>query len=272
MALATAAAFFLAAASPARAEPVDAFPKAAAAYVVERDGRLLWAGHPDERLPPASLTKMMTALLVIEEGRLDEPVVVAREAAEEPPTKLGLRAGERFRTRDLLTAAIVRSANDACRALAEARGGQDAFVARMNARAAALGMKDTRFRNACGHDADGQYTTASDLARLARAVAARPEYLAASGLRRAAIRALDGGRTISFGNTNALIGRFPGAIGLKTGTTEKAGTCLAALAERNGSRVLMILLRARDRWWGGDALLGRAFAAAAPHPATASAP
>jgi D-alanyl-D-alanine carboxypeptidase (penicillin-binding protein 5/6) len=269
-ALATAAALFLAAAAPSRAAELDAFPRAAAAYLVERDGRVLWAGHPDQRLPPASLAKMMTALLVIEEGRLDEPVVVARAAAAEPPTKLGLREGERFTTRDLLTAAIVRSANDACRALAEARGGQDAFVARMNARAAALGMKDTHFVNACGHDAEGQYTTAADLALLARAVAARPEYLAASGLARAAIRALGSGRRLAFGNTNALIGRFQGAIGLKTGTTEKAGTCLAALADRGGTRVLLILLRARDRWWGGDALLDRAFAAA-PR-ATASAP
>lgn len=253
----------LAAAAPARSAR-NAFPKAAAAYVVERDGRLLWSGAADRRLPPASLAKMMTALLVVEGGRLDETVAVSRAAARETGTRLGLRAGERFEVRDLLTAAIVRSANDACRALADARGGEAAFVARMNARAAELGLRNTRFVNACGHDAPGQYSTAADLARLADAVAAKPEYLKASGLERATIRTRDGGREFSFDNTNALIGRYPGAIGLKTGTTPGAGTCLAALAQRDGTRVLLVMLNARDRWWGGDAVLDRAFAADPP--------
>jgi len=254
----------LAAAAPVRAAR-NAFPKAAAAYVVERDGRLLWSGAADKRLPPASLAKMMTALLVVEGGRLDESVAVSRTAARETGTRLGLREGERLTARDLLTAAIVRSANDACRALADARGGsQAAFVAKMNARAAELGMRNTRFVNACGHDADGQYSTAADLALLAGAVAAKPEYLSASRLERATIRTQDGKRSFTFDNTNALIGRYPGAIGLKTGTTPGAGTCLAALAERDGTRVLMVLLNAKDRWWGGDAVLDRAFAADPP--------
>lgn len=253
----------LAAAAPAAAAS-NAYPKAAAAYVVERDGKVLWSGNADKRLPPASLAKMMTALLVIEGGRLDETVTVGRAAARETGTRLGLREGDRLRARDLLTAAIVRSANDACRALADARGGTEAeFVARMNARAALLGMNDTRFANACGHDADGQYSTAADLARLANAAAGLPEYMSAARLERATVRT-EAGREFAFDNTNALIGRYPGAIGLKTGTTPGAGTCLAALAEKDGSRVLMVLLRSRDRWWGGDALLDRAFAAEAP--------
>lgn len=249
----------LAAAAPATADK-NAFPKAAAAYIVVRDGNVLWSGAADKRLPPASLVKMMTALLVIEGGRLDESVSVSRAAAKETGTRLGLREGERLKVRDLLTAAIVRSANDACRALADARGGsQEKFVATMNARAAALGLKNTRFTDACGHDADGQYSTAADLARLAEEAAKRPEYLSAAKLERATIRT-KGGREFTFDNTNALIGRYPGAIGLKTGTTPGAGTCLTALAEKDGVRVLLVMLRARDRWWGGDALLDRAFA------------
>lgn len=253
----------LAAAVPAAAAR-NAYPKAAAAYVVERDGKVLWSGNAEDRLQPASLAKMMTALLVIEEGRLDEAVTVSRAAARATGTRLGLREGERLKTRDLLTAAIVRSANDACRALADARGGTQAkFVARMNARAAELGLKNTRFANACGHDADGQHTTAADLAALANQVAKTPQYMSTAKLERATIRT-EAGREFSFDNTNALIGRYPGAIGLKTGTTPGAGTCLAALAEKDGTRVLIVLLRARDRWWGGDALLDRAFAAEAP--------
>ncbi|MFI5346151.1 MAG: D-alanyl-D-alanine carboxypeptidase family protein [Elusimicrobiota bacterium] len=254
----------LAAAVPARAAS-NAFPKAAEAYVVERDGKLLWSGAADKRLPPASLAKMMTALLVIEGGRLDQTVAVSRAAARETGTRLGLREGERLKARDLLTAAIVRSANDACRALADARGGsQAAFVEKMNARAAGLGMRNTRFVNACGHDADGQYSTAADLALLAGEVAKKPDYLSASRLERATIATEGARREFSFDNTNALIGRYPGAIGLKTGTTPGAGTCLAALAEKDGVRILMVMLRARDRWWGGDALLDRAFAETPP--------
>lgn len=253
----------LAAAVPA-AGAENAYPKAAAAYVVERDGKVLWSGNADRRLPPASLAKMMTALLVIEEGRLDETVTVSRAAARETGTRLGLREGDRLKARDLLTAAIVRSANDACRALADARAGSEkAFVVKMNARAAVLGMKHTRFANACGHDADGQYSTAADLALLANQAAKTAEYLSAAKLERATVRT-EAGREFSFDNTNALIGRYPGAIGLKTGTTPGAGTCLAALAEKDGARVLLVLLRARDRWWGGDALLDRAFAADPP--------
>lgn len=253
----------LAAAIPAAAAE-NAYPKAAAAYVVERDGKVLWSGNADKRVQPASLAKMMTALLVIEGGRLDETVTVSRAAARATGTRLGLREGDRLTARDLLTAAIVRSANDACRALADARGGTQAkFVARMNARAEELGLKDTRFANACGHDADGQYSTAADLARLANAAAGFPEYMSAAGLSSATVRT-EAGREFSFVNTNALIGRYPGAIGLKTGTTPGAGTCLAALAEKDGARVLIVLLRARDRWWGGDALLDRAFAADPP--------
>ena len=253
----------LAAAAPARAAR-NAFPKAAAAYVVERDGKLLWSGAAEKRLQPASLAKMMTALLVIEGGRLDETITVSQAAARETGTSLGLREGERLTARDLLTAAIVRSANDACRALADARGGSEAvFVARMNARAVKLGLANTRFLNACGHDADGQYSTAADLARLAQEVAGKPDYMSAAKLERAAIKT-EGGRAFAFDNTNALIGRYPGAIGLKTGTTPGAGTCLAALAEKDGARVLLVMLRAQDRWWGGDALLDRAFAAGSP--------
>jgi D-alanyl-D-alanine carboxypeptidase (penicillin-binding protein 5/6) len=241
----------------------DAYPKAAKAYVVEVDGRVLWAGRAEQPRQPASLAKMMTALLVLEAGDLDGAVAVSVDAARETGTRLGLRARERFSRRDLLTAAVVRSANDACRALADDAGGEKSFTARMNERAAALGMKATVFKNACGHDAPGQRTTASDLVRLARAVEQRPEYMKAAGLARAEIRSLDG-RALSFENTNALIGRYEGALGLKTGTTPQAGTCLAALAQRKGRRVLVIMLAARDRWWGADSLLDRAFAATAP--------
>ena len=223
----------------------DPYPWIAAAYVVKRDGALLWAGSAERRLAPASLTKMMTALLALERGRLDATVKVGRGVLQATGTRIGLKPGERLTAGDLLTATVVRSANDACRALAEHLGvSSKEFVVKMNQRAGALGLANTRFADPCGHDRDGQYTSAADLARLERVT----------------IRTL-GGRSFALRNTNALLGRYPGAIGLKTGYTEGAGHCLVALAERDGVRVLAVLLNAPNRWWNSVGLLDRAFAA-----------
>lgn len=229
---------------------------------MKRDGRLLWAGAADERLPPASLTKLMTSLIAMERGSLEEIVVVSRGASRETGTRIGLKAGENLRMRDLLAAMVMRSANDACRALADHLGKTTAgFVAQMNQRAANLGMRDTRFLDPCGHDREGQYSTAADLARLAERVMQHAEYMRLARLSRARIASVDGSRKFALHNTNALIGRYDGAIGLKTGFTGRAGNCLVALAERDGVRVLAVLLNAPNRWWNAAGLLDRAFAA-----------
>jgi len=96
----------------------DRFPRVADAYLVKRDGLVIWAGNPQLRMAPASLTKMMSALVTLEAGRLDEVVTVSRAASRETGSRIGLKAGEQLRVRDLLGAMIVRSANDACRAIA----------------------------------------------------------------------------------------------------------------------------------------------------------
>jgi len=237
----------------------DRFPKVAEAYLVKRDDRLLWAGGVDARLPPASLSKMMTALLALERGRLDEVVTVGRGALQATGTRIGLRPGEKLRARDLLAATVVRSANDACLALADHVGKTTAgFVAIMNRRAASMGMANTHFADPCGHDRDGQYSTASDLLRLAEQVMRHEEYLRLARIASMTI-STDGGRIFQIHNTNALIGRYSGAIGLKTGYTERAGNCLVALAEREGVRVLVVMLNAPNRWWNAVGLLDRAF-------------
>lgn len=249
----------LAGAAARAAPPVDAYPDVAQAYWVEIDGRPVWAGQPDRQLPMASLAKLMTALLLAEAGKLDGTVTVSAGAAAATGTRLGLRAGERFRASDLYTAMLVRSANDACRALADWHGGDlPRFVAMMNARAAQLGLRHTTFANACGHDAPGQGSSVRDLAVLARAALAQPRIAADARLERYAFSSLDG-RRFSVRTTNALLGQFPGAIGLKTGYTPGAGRCLVALAERDGHQVLAVLLHAPDRWWDTVALLELAF-------------
>jgi serine-type D-Ala-D-Ala carboxypeptidase (penicillin-binding protein 5/6) len=241
----------------------DPYPWIASAYLVKRDGVVLWAGQPDARLPPASLAKLMTALLALERGRLDEPVKVGRGVLQATGTRIGLKPGEALRAADLLAATVVRSANDACRALAEHLGGSvKIFVQAMNGRAIVLGLADTKFADPCGHDREGQYSSAADLARLAEEVMKHGEYMRLARLERISFKTLDGGRSFTLRNTNALLGRYPGAIGLKTGYTEGAGNCLVALAERDGVRVLAVLLDAPNRWWNAVGLLDRAFAAA----------
>lgn len=248
-------------ASPAPS-PTDDFPDVAQAYWVEIDGRPTWAGQPDRRLPMASLAKLMTALLAVESGRLDDDVTVSAAAAAATGTRLGLRAGERFHAADLFTATLVRSANDACRTLADWQGGNLAtFVSRMNARAAELGLRDTTFANACGHDAPGQGSSVRDLAKLARVAMAQP-LIAAQVKRTDARFASLAGRTFTIKSTNALLAQYPGTLGVKTGYTPGAGRCLIALVQRDGHEVLVVMLHAPDRWWDTVALIELAFARA----------
>ena len=156
-------------AAAARVEAAgDPFGNVAAAYLVKVDGREVWARNPGKRLPPGSLAKMMTALLVLELADLRGVATVSREASRETGTRLGLAPGDRMTVLELLAATLIGSANDACHVLADhVAGSETKFVIRMNARARELGLSDTRFANACGHDAPGMHSTARDLARLA---------------------------------------------------------------------------------------------------------
>jgi len=239
----------------------DPFGNVAAAYVVKVEGREVWARNPAARLPPGSLAKMMTALLVLERADLRSVVTVSPEASRETGTRLGLAPGDRMTVLELLAATILGSANDACHALADhVAGSETKFVPRMNARARELGLSDTRFVNACGHDAPGMHSTARDLARLTEKAMGTPVFAKMAGLEDGWISTADGGKKFSLVNKNLLIGRYRGAIGAKTGFTGRAGKCLAAVAERDGKRVLLILLNAPDRWWKAEGILDAAFA------------
>ncbi|HEX4984604.1 MAG TPA: serine hydrolase [Burkholderiales bacterium] len=222
----------------------------------------LWAGHADERLPPASLTKIMAALLVLEDYRPRRIVTVSRAAAA-ARSAVTLREGERLSVESLLKATLMASANDACMALAESAAGTTAaFVARMNARAAALGLADTHFANPCGFDAADHYSSARDLARLAHAALAHPAFAAIVAAAGDDIETADG-RRIHLKNRNALVGTYAPAIGVKTGYTAKAGTCLIALARKGEVRVLLVMLGAKRRWWDAIGVIENAFDEAA---------
>ena len=239
----------------------DPFGNVAAAYLVKVDGREVWARNPDKRLPPGSLAKMMTALLVLERADLRSVVTVSREAGRESGTRLGLAPGDRMTVLELLAATLIGSANDACHALADhVAGSETKFVAMMNARAREMGLSGTRFANVCGHDDPGMHSTARDLARLAEAAMGNPVFAKMAGLEDGWIATAEGGKKFPLGNKNLLIGRYRGAKGVKTGFTGRAGKCLAAFAERDGKRVLLILLNAPDRWWKAEEILDAAFA------------
>jgi D-alanyl-D-alanine carboxypeptidase (penicillin-binding protein 5/6) len=245
------------------------FPNVAAAYLVRIDHREFGSHRANLRLPPASLTKIMTALLALELGQLQNTVTVSPRAAAETGTRLGLRAGEQFRAADLLAATLLQSANDACHALAEHLAGSErAFVARMNRRAVELGLSDTHFANACGHDDPLHYSSAHDLARLAEAALAQPVFADLTARVEASITTRDGRRSFHLVNKNELVGRYPGAIGVKSGYTPQAGKCLVAYARRDKTVVMAVLLNAPDRWWTAVAMLDRAFAEARTLQAT----
>jgi len=243
------------------AGPGDPFGNVAAAYLVKVDGREVWARNPSTRLPPGSLAKMMTALLVLERADLRSVVTVSREASMETGTRLGLSPGDRVTVVELLAATLIGSANDACHALADhVAGSETKFVALMNARAREIGLSGTRFANACGHDAPGMCSTARDLARLAETALGNPVFAKMAGLEESWISTADAGKKFPLRNSNLLLGRYRGAIGVKTGFTRSAGKCLVALAERGGTRVLLVLLNAPDRWWKAEEILDAAFA------------
>jgi serine-type D-Ala-D-Ala carboxypeptidase (penicillin-binding protein 5/6) len=238
----------------------DPFPQVASAYLVELNGKAIWAKQPERRLPPASLTKLMTALLVLEQTQPEDEVVIQPASTHETGSRIGLKTGERFRMQDLLAAALLNSANDACHALADHLAGDEAnFVAQMNRRAQTLGMQHTRFTNACGHDETGHHSTAHDLSLLAHALLKQPSLLDITAQKNARISTLDGQHHYTLENKNALVGRYDGALGLKTGYTPNAGKCLVAYARRGDNTVLLVLLHGKNRWWDAVDILDLAF-------------
>ncbi|WGF88901.1 D-alanyl-D-alanine carboxypeptidase family protein [Marinivivus vitaminiproducens] len=224
--------------------PAQAAKAPYAAIVVDAaTGEVLHGRSMDAARYPASLTKMMTAYMVfraIERGKLSwqQRIPVSRHAASMPPSRLGLKTGQRIRVRDAVMTILTKSANDAAVVLAEAVSGTEyAFARAMTERARALGMKRTTFKNASGLPNAGQKTTARDLAVLARALLRDyPKEYALFSTRQFTYSGS------VFQNHNGLLGRVDGVDGIKTGYIRASGFNLAASAERDGRRVIAIML------------------------------
>ena len=240
--------------------------KAKAAVLMEpHTGKVLYAQNPDEKLAPASITKVMSLLLVmeaVEKGKLtlETKVACSEHAASMGGSQIWLEVNETMTVDELLRASVIASANDATVALAEAvAGSEEAFVRLMNEKAAELGMKNTTFVNACGLDADGHLTTARDVAIMSAALIKHDLIKKYSTVWMDALR--DGKSELV--NTNKLVRYYSGATGLKTGTTSKAGCCVSATAERDGMELVAVIMggeNSNERFSGAKKLLDFGFA------------
>ena len=252
---------------PVRAETPEVSVEVPSAVLMERStGEILFEKNAYERLAPASVTKVMTMLLVaeaIDGGALsvDDTVVASARAASMGGSQIWLEEGERMSVGEMLKCIAVVSANDCCVALAEHLAGtEEAFVARMNQRAAELGMEDTHFVSCSGlSDSDEHYSCARDIAVMSR------ELLSHSMIRNYTTIWMDTIRSGEFGlsNTNKLIYYYKGATGLKTGFTSKAMYCLSASAKRDGVEYIAVVLHgatSAERFESAKTLLNYAFA------------
>jgi D-alanyl-D-alanine carboxypeptidase (penicillin-binding protein 5/6) len=203
------------------------------------DGTVLAQSGAARRVPIASITKLMTVLVALEHVRLDQVVTVGPLASSIGESTIHLRLGERISVRDLVKAALIQSANDAADALAgaAAEGDVERFVGWMNAKARALGLRDTHFTRPDGLDAPGHLSSARDVLRLAQVAMHRPAIRAIVAERSDVIA---GGRVLH--TWNDLLGRFPGLIGVKTGHTGGAGWCEVAAVRRPGYTIYAVVL------------------------------
>jgi serine-type D-Ala-D-Ala carboxypeptidase (penicillin-binding protein 5/6) len=226
-------------------------------------GAVLWRHEPNRVLPIASLTKMMTALVVVERAAPDAKVRVTKEALAYKGSGVGLLPkGKRIKLETMLNGLLLPSGNDAAIALAQRVSGTVAgFVARMNERAADLGLTCTRFTSPDGFVDAGNHSCAIDLAEMARAVLDAPRLARIVRRRRAVMPfPIKGGRLYLFNNNPLLRTGYPGTIGIKTGYTDEAGRCLVAAARRNGRRLGVVLLHSPDPGKQATQLLNRGFA------------
>jgi D-alanyl-D-alanine carboxypeptidase (penicillin-binding protein 5/6) len=223
-----------------------------AVMIDARTGQVLFQKNADARRVPASTQKLLTALLISRRGNLDATVTIMPEDTRVPPTKLGLRAGERYTRRDLLEAFMVKSSNDACAALARDHSGTEAaFVEKMNQTAWALGARSSYFVNSHGLPAE-QYSTARDIARIAYLAYRDPTLRRMMQTPVVQFRH-NTGRVTRLEATNKLLTRSSAFNGMKTGFTNAAGRCLVSSGQLNGREVILVQLGSRTKHIFDDA-------------------
>ncbi len=259
---------------PVSAISADEITSPSVILMEKSTGQILFEKDAHTRLPPASVTKVMTLLLVmeaLEDGKLslDDTVSVSEHAASMGGSQVFLSPGEQMSVNDLLKATVIASGNDSAVALAETiAGSESGFVELMNARAKELGMNDTTFVNCTGLDAEGHLTSAHDIAIMSR------ELIRHDKIKEYSTTWMDSLRNGAFtlANTNKLIRSYQGITGLKTGSTGNAKYCLSATAERNGMELIATIMAApssKERFADAASLLNYGFANYSLYDATA---
>lgn len=235
--------------------PPISYVSAHAAIVLENTtGTVLYAKNAHEKRAPASTTKILTALIALEKGNLNDVVTVSRKAASTTGSSARLYTGQKIRLEDLLHGLLLSSGNDAAVAVAEHLAGDvNTFAVWMTKRAKELGASNSQFKNPHGLDEAGHYSTAYDLALLARMALLHPLF---AKIVQTKMYDSSGG---SWSNTNKLLWQVEGSTGIKTGTTSKAGYCLVASVEQEGMQLITVVLNAGDRYRETSALLQYGF-------------
>lgn len=228
---------------PGSAPRIPPNTRAASVIVIDaRTGEVLYEKNADAQRAIASTQKLLTALIVAERGYLDQPVTVLPADTYAEPTKLNFKAGETYARLDLLRVLLVHSCNDVARCLARDAGGSiENFAEMMNQKARALGATNSNFLNPNGLPMPGQYSTARDLALIAKAAYANPTIRSIVSIPRLVFRYADG-HTREFDNTNKVLRRLPYCNGMKTGYTDAAGHCLVSSAARPGRDIISVVL------------------------------
>lgn len=223
---------------------------AKASILINADtGEVIYSQNQNEKLPMASTTKIMTALLLCEEGNMEKGITVTPQMVKVEGTSMGLLGGDKVTYKALLYGMLLASGNDAANVTAYALGGTiDGFVNMMNQRAKELGLNNTHFETPSGLDGDEHYTTAEDLANLARVCMDNPLFKEAASTKAITLEYGNPPYRRTLTNHNKLLKIFEGAVGVKTGFTKKAGRCLVSCAEREGKRVIAVTLKDPNDW------------------------
>jgi len=266
IALALAATFLV----PEMARAAGPAVTARAAIIMDAaTGEVVWERDSTEPLPPASTTKILTAIVALESGRLDESFRVSADAADTPPSKINLRAGQRMRLRNLLYAVLLNSANDAAEVVAEGIAGSDAeFAALMNARAREIGATSSHFVNPHGLTAPGHVASARDLAVIFRHGLKNPLFREILETRSVQVPIESGGvQWVSLHSHNRLLSGYTYTVIGKTGFTRPAKRCFVGAASHDGRELVIALLGARDLWSDAKRLFAYGFGGAQERPA-----
>jgi D-alanyl-D-alanine carboxypeptidase (penicillin-binding protein 5/6) len=221
-----------------------------AVYLVDLDARqVLWQRDPETSRAPASLTKLVTAMVAVDDaGSLDKTVVVTKEATQVVPSVMGLTAGEQLTVREIMYGLFLDSGNDAAEALATGIVPRDRFIRQMNQKAKSIGLTASHFVTPSGLDAPGHGMSAHDLAHAAAYLDAYyPQLAAIAAIRDFTITATATHKAFYPHNLNRLLWTYPGATGLKTGLTDNAGGCMLATATRNGRHLIAVVMNDTGR-------------------------